>query len=122
MSDEQQKQPLLGNTSYDVAKDAVTIWLPALATFYAGLATIWGFPFSVEIVGTIGVLVVFLGVVLKISSNRYQNQYDGELIANDPDPMHDTFRLEFEKGLSEMASGKEVRLKVVDLLPKEESH
>lgn len=114
------KKPLLGKKSYDIAKDVVTIWIPSLATFYAGLALVLGLPFSAEVVGVCGLLTIFLGSVLKISSNRYNNQpvdYAGELIANDPDPNHETFRLELNRGLVELASNDEIRLKVVDLLP-----
>lgn len=79
------KQPILGNTAYDLAKDTATIYLPAGATFYAALAGIWGLPYSVQVVATVGALVVFLGVVLKISSTRFQalpTPTDGTLVVN----------------------------------------
>lgn len=115
------KQPLLGNEIYDFFKDATTIYIPSLGVLYAALAAIWHWGFSVEVVGTAAALTTFLGVVLKISSNRVANlptQYDGSLIANDPDPEKDTYRLEFDKNLPDMANQKQVTLKVVDLLPK----
>lgn len=111
------KQPLLGNNAYNTAKDATTIWLPALATLYAALSAIWHLPFSVEVVGTIGALVVFLGVVLKISSDRYNNLpvlYNGELKVNMTDPMSDNFKLEIDEPWDALAKNEEIRIKVVD--------
>ena len=112
------KQPILGNTAYDTAKDATTIWLPALATLYAALAAIWHLPFSVEVVGTIGAIVVFLGVVLKISSNRFSNlpvSYNGELRVNMTDPMEDNYKLQIDEPWDALAKNDEIRIKVVDL-------
>lgn len=111
------KQPILGNTAYDVAKDATTIWLPAAATLYAALAAIWNLPFSVEVVGTVGAIVVFLGVVLKISSNRFNNQpvsYNGQLTVNMTDPMKDNFALAIDEPWDALAKNDEIRIKVVD--------
>lgn len=63
----------LNNTAYDVAKDAVTLWLPALATFYVLLAGLWDLPKPNEITGTLTGLATFLGVVLKVSTSSYNN-------------------------------------------------
>lgn len=62
----------ISNRLYDVAKDSATIYLPALAIAYGALAQFWPLPFVTEVVGTIGVLVVFIGSVLKKSSKEYQ--------------------------------------------------
>ena len=112
--------PVLGNTTYDIIKDTITLGFPAAVTLYAGLALIWGWGFSEEVVATGGLIGTFLGVLLKIASKRYEKlptQYDGTLIANDPNPENETFRLEFENSLPRMANQETVRLKVVDLLP-----
>lgn len=114
--------PVLSNTAYDVTKDVITLGFPAAVTLYSGLAIIWGWPFSEEVVATGGLVGVFLGVLLKIAQKRYEKlptQYDGELIANDPNPMENTFRLDLNKGLPELANQDEVRIKVIDLLPSE---
>lgn len=114
--------PALSNTTYDIVKDTVTIAFPAAVTLYAGLAAIWGWGFSEEVVATGGVIGIFLGVLLKIASKKYEKLpvvYDGELIANDPDPDNETFRLDFNNSLPAMARQDTVRLRVVDLLPKE---
>ena len=112
--------PVLSNTTYDVVKDLVTIAFPAAIVLYSGLAVFWGWPFTEQIVGSAGLIGTFLGVLLKIAQKRYEKlptQYDGALVANDPNPDNDTYRLEFDNSLPAMANQATVRLKVVDLLP-----
>ena len=86
-ADANTPSPVLSNTTYDIVKDTVTIAFPAAVTLYAGLAAIWGWGFSEEVVATGGVIGIFLGVLLKIASKKYEKlplQYDGELIAGSP--------------------------------------
>ena len=59
------------NKTYDILKWLAQIALPALAALYAALASIWGFPYGEEIVGTISAMDVFLGALLQISTNNY---------------------------------------------------
>lgn len=121
-ADANTPNPMLSNTAYDIVKDTVTIAFPAAVTLYAGLAVIWGWGFSEEVVATGGAIGIFLGVLLKIASKKYEKLpivYDGELIANDPDPDNETFRLDFNNSLPAMSRQDTVRLRVVDLLPKE---
>ena len=116
-NDNTVKAPLLTDKWYNVGKDATTIYIPAFAVLYSALAAIWGWPYSVEVVGTSAAVVTFLGVVLKISSNRYNNQpveYNGELKVNMTDPMVDNYRLELDSDWEELAKRDEVRIKVVD--------
>lgn len=61
----------LDNGTYDVLKWIAQILLPAIATLYFTLATIWNFPYPEEILGTISAVDVFLGVLLGISSAKY---------------------------------------------------
>lgn len=120
-SDLAPKRPVMTNATYQLIKDVLTIGYPAAITLYGGLAVIWNWSLSDEIVATGGLVGVFLGVLLKIAQKRYENipvSYDGALLANDPDPNHDTYRLEFDRGIAELASQDVIRLKVVDLLDK----
>lgn len=66
----------MSNKMYDVLKYIAQIVLPALATLYFGLAQIWNLPFAEEVVGTITVIDTFLGVILKISSDKYYQRLD----------------------------------------------
>jgi hypothetical protein len=66
----------MSNKTYDIMKEIAQIWLPAIATLYFTLASIWGLPYAEQIVGTISAIDVFLGAVLKISTINYQKGAD----------------------------------------------
>lgn len=74
--------------TYDVLKAVAQIWLPALGTLYFTVAQIWGLPAATEVIGTIGALDTFLGILLGISSSNYSKgdeKYAGtiELLPNE---------------------------------------
>ena len=62
----------LSNTTYDILKWIATLLLPALGTLYFALASICGFPYGEQIVGTITAVDTFLGVILGISTSSYK--------------------------------------------------
>ena len=62
----------MSNKMYDILKWIAQILLPALGTLYFALASIWGFPYAEQIVGTITAIDTFLGVILGISSAQYK--------------------------------------------------
>lgn len=68
----------MSNKIYDVLKWIAMIVLPALATFYMGLANTWGLPFAEEIPATITLIDTFLGAVLMISTNQYNKRVDAK--------------------------------------------
>lgn len=77
-----QPSPYFTDKSYDVLKFIALVLLPAVGALYFGLAQIWGLPNAEEVVGTITVIDTFLGVILKLSSNAYNDsdaRYDGTL-------------------------------------------
>lgn len=59
------------NKTYDTLKYIAQIALPALGTLYFALATIWGFPYGEQIVGTITAVDAFLGALLGLSTIKY---------------------------------------------------
>lgn len=59
------------NSTYDKLKWVAQILLPATATLFFALASIWGFPYGEQIVGTITAIDAFLGVLLGISTINY---------------------------------------------------
>lgn len=59
------------NKLYDILKWLVIIVFPAAATLYAALSTVWGWPYSEEIVTSITAVDTFLGAVLCISTATY---------------------------------------------------
>lgn len=64
------------NRTYDILKWIALILLPALATFYAAIAAVWGLPYTEQVVGTITAVDTLLGTLLKISSDNYNKQED----------------------------------------------
>ena len=69
---------VMSNKTYDVLVWIAQIVLPAVATLYAALAGIWGFPYGEQIVGTIAAVDVFLGTLLKISNAQYKKTLSDE--------------------------------------------
>lgn len=65
----------MSNNTYDVLKYLAQVVLPALGTLYFALAGIWNLPYAEQVVGTISAIDAFLGVILKISSNRYYGKH-----------------------------------------------
>ena len=66
----------MSNKVYDILKWIALFLLPAIGTLYFALAGIWGFPYGEQIVGTITAVDTFLGVVLGISTARYNKRID----------------------------------------------
>ena len=64
----------MSNSVYDVLKFIAQIVLPALATLWAALGKIWGWPLVTEITATICAVDTFLGALLGISSMQYAKQ------------------------------------------------
>ena len=56
---------MLNNKLYDILKYIAMIVLPALATLYFALSSIWGLPYGEQIVGTITAIDCFLGALNK---------------------------------------------------------
>lgn len=61
----------LKDSVYDTLKWLVIIVLPACATLYAALASVWGWPFAEQVTTTITAVDTFLGAVLCISTVSY---------------------------------------------------
>lgn len=57
---------------YNFLKWVAQLFLPALGTFYAALAGIWGFPYGEQVMSTILAVDTFLGAILGISNANYK--------------------------------------------------
>lgn len=62
---------ILSNKMYDCLKWIAMYLLPAVGTLYFALAGIWNLPYGEQVVGTITAVDTFLGVILGISTSRY---------------------------------------------------
>ena len=70
----------MSNRMYDILKWITMIVLPALATAYVGLASIWAWPYADEVAKTTAVVCTLLGALLGISTAQYNKDggNDGE--------------------------------------------
>lgn len=68
----------MNNRVYDVLKFIAQIILPAVATFYATMAEIWGFPMGNEVGRTIMAVDTLLGAILMISTANY-NKFNNKI-------------------------------------------
>lgn len=59
--------------TYDVLKYIALVVLPAIATLYFALSSIWHLPYGEQVVGTITAIDTFLGALLQISNDKYNN-------------------------------------------------
>ena len=64
----------MSNKMYDILKWIAQIVLPAIATFYVTIASLWNLPFPKEISGTVMAVDTLLGATLMISSENYKKE------------------------------------------------
>lgn len=104
----------MNNQTYDKLKFLTQIVLPAFATLYFTLAGIWGLPAADEVVGTIVAVDTFLGVVLQLSTNKYNNseeRFDGAINVEESDEKK-LFSLDLKGNPDELEGKDEVVFKV----------
>ena len=68
----------MSNKMYDILKVVALIVLP-LAALITSLSDIWGIPYGQEISQTLIALNVFLGAILKTSSDKYAEDQHGSV-------------------------------------------
>lgn len=68
----------LTNKAYNILKWLCLIALPAVGALYFGLSKIWGFPYGVEVVGTIDLVATFIGTLIGISTRTYNKEQENE--------------------------------------------
>lgn len=68
----------MSNRMYDILKWITMIVLPALATAYVGLASIWTWPYADEVAKTTAVICTLLGALLGISTAQYNKDGDND--------------------------------------------
>ena len=81
---------------YNVLKWITQIVLPALATFYLTIGALWNLAEPEKVAATIVAVDTFLGVVLMLATNSYNNseaRFDGQLNVFDS-PEKKTFVLD----------------------------
>lgn len=70
----------MNNKVYDILKWIAQIVLPAAATLYFAIASIWGLNNAEQVIGTITAIDTFLGVILGISTIQYNKTKNCNII------------------------------------------
>lgn len=100
--------------TYDRLKAVAQVYLPALGTLYFALAGIWGLPAAEQVIGTIVAIDTFLGVILQISSAKYNKdgKYGGVIHVVETDSGKKQVTLEVPGDPEEIVNSDEILFKV----------
>lgn len=110
------KQPLLSNKAYDIAKNFAVLYIPAAITAYVGIDAIVDIGPAPEVAAIGAVVLTFLGSVLKISDKTYNEsdaKFDGTIVA-DPNGQEGLYPIQIPLSQAELAGKSEITLKVSD--------
>lgn len=110
------KVPFMSDQLFKTLEYITRVVLPAVATLYAGLGALWGFPNVTAVVGTIVAVDTFLGVLLGFAMRSYDAsgaKYDGNVVVMSSPDGGKTFSLELEKNPDEIAEMSKIVFKVV---------
>ena len=70
------KASLLSSGLYDALKWIALILLPGLNTLYLALAPVWNLPEPEKVALTVAAVDAFLGLLLKLDKNKYDNEVE----------------------------------------------
>lgn len=105
----------LNDKVYDSLKWITLILLPAISAAYFGLSGILDLPAADKVVGTIAVIMTFLGAVLGISTQGYNSsdvKFDGIMHVDNTDPQKDLFSFELFENPEGFPDKKSLTFKV----------
>lgn len=71
----------MSNKFFDILRLVGEIIIPAIATFYAAVGAIWGWPYIEGITGTLAAVTVLIGAIvngLRKVYNKKEEQNNGE--------------------------------------------
>lgn len=92
---------------YDKLKYIAQIILPAIGTLVLAVGGIWNWGYTVQTAGTITALDLFLGAILKLSSNAYyrnEANFDGDVnLSHDPTTGENKIQIAAYKPLEDIA-------------------
>lgn len=80
--------PWLSDKAYVILEWVTRVLLPATATLYLALATLWGFPYGPQVVGTIVAVDTFLGLFIGMAQKSYDRSdaaFNGSIVAQPGD-------------------------------------
>lgn len=105
----------LNNKVYDTLKWVTLIFIPAVSAAYFGLSGVLDLPVPEKVVGTLAVLATFLGAILGISTQGYNNsdaKYDGVMRVNTNNPDKDVFTFELYQSPEDFPDKESLTFKV----------
>ena len=70
-----QTSLIFKNKTYDILKFIAQIALPAVATLWVAISTIWNLPLGDQIEGTITAVVVFIDTILGLTLAKASSDY-----------------------------------------------
>lgn len=70
----------LSNKNYELLRSFTQIIMPGIIAFYTALAGAWEWSNTEAVVVSLAAFNALLGVLLKASTNKYNQETDGELI------------------------------------------
>lgn len=101
---------MFSNKTYDTLKWVSQILLPGLGTLWFTVSSIWGLPFSHEVLGTITAVDLFIGGLLGLSQSSYTG--DGTMIIDTSNPDRDIYRMELTNPIEDLSNKESVMFKV----------
>lgn len=108
------KKPLFTNKTYDAIKWVAQYFMPAAATLYGTLGTIWGWPHIEQVIASISAVALFLGVVQGIGAKSYKASdapFDGDFVVG-PTSEGNVMRFEVNHDLESLQKRDTVTFKV----------
>ena len=117
LTTESAKPSFLGQNAYEFLRWMTQYVVPGVGTLYFALASIWGFPYGEQVVGTTVALTTFLGVIIGISRAQYNSSgqaFDGIMVVDESDPEKDVYRLTLNRPVGELADLSAVTFKVAN--------
>lgn len=118
MTTPNESKSFLSAWAYDKLKFVALVLLPALTTLYFTLGNQWGWPNVEQVMGTMVAVDTFLGVILGISTKRYNEseaKYDGNVVITEDDAGGKLYSLELSGDLDALGTKKEIVFKVAPL-------
>lgn len=115
------KSPVFSENAYNITRWFALVLLPAVGALYFGLANIWDLPNAEQVVGTITLVVTFLGVLLQVDAARYTKYEEATNVGTveaapvETEDGESAFAMSLAKPLYEYNEGDLVKMRVVSV-------
>lgn len=102
------------NKVYDFLKNLALLYLPAAGSLFYGLAQIWHWHHVDEVTGSVSLVIVFLGAILKMSAKSWNqtDKYDGTIDVQTTPEGKKIFQLNVGSDLDKLDQKEEIWFKV----------